>query len=113
MGAKLVLEADNVDITKELFERACQVALEEIGLVAERHAKENLYPGHGFDTGNLQGSITHATSDVSAFIGTNVEYAPYVELGTSKMSASPFLRPAVEEHGDEYRTILSNRLQHG
>jgi len=30
-------------------------------------------------------------------VGTPVEYAGYVELGTSKMAAQPYLRPAVEE----------------
>jgi len=32
--------------------------------------------------------------------GLNVEYAPYQELGTEKMSAQPFLRPAFDEHKD-------------
>jgi len=31
-----------------------------------------------------------------AVIGTNVEYAPYIELGTSKMAAQPYLVPALE-----------------
>jgi hypothetical protein len=30
-------------------------------------------------------------------VGTNVEYAVYVEFGTSKMRAQPYLRPAVKE----------------
>ena len=34
------------------------------------------------DTGRLKGSITSAIEDDSAVIGTNVEYAPYVEFGT-------------------------------
>ena len=29
-------------------------------------------------------------------VGTNVEYAVYVEFGTSKMQAQPYLRPAAE-----------------
>lgn len=31
-----------------------------------------------------------------AEIGSNVEYALYVEMGTSRMAARPFLRPALE-----------------
>lgn len=34
----------------------------------------------------------------TVYVGTNVEYAPYVELGTSKQSAKPYLRPAVEQN---------------
>ncbi|NGM69192.1 hypothetical protein G6M89_09260 [Natronolimnobius sp. AArcel1] len=30
-------------------------------------------------------------------VGTNVEYAIYVEFGTSRNQAQPFLRPAVEQ----------------
>ena len=29
-------------------------------------------------------------------VGTNVEYAKFVEFGTSKMAAKPFLRPAID-----------------
>ena len=34
------------------------------------------------DTGRLKGSITSKVEGNSAVIGTNVEYAPYVEFGT-------------------------------
>ena len=51
------------------------------------------------DTGRLRSSITHALfredGELVAHIGTNVEYALFVELGTSRMSAQPFLRPAL------------------
>lgn len=30
-------------------------------------------------------------------VGTNVEYAPYVEFGTYKMAAQPYMRPAARE----------------
>ena len=47
------------------------------------------------------------------YIGTNVEYAPYVCLGTIHMNAQPFLKPAVNDHKDEYRKILENSLKNG
>ena len=34
-------------------------------------------------------------------VGTPVEYAAYVELGTRKQAAQPYLRPAVEEFSQE------------
>ena len=84
-------------------EKAKVVALEIIGGKAESYAKK-LCP---VDTGRLRASITHAQMDENTeVIGTNVEYAPYVELGTHKMSAKPFLRPAAENHSEEYRQIL-------
>ena len=42
---------------------------------------------------------------LAVYIGSNVSYAPYQELGTRRTPAKPFLRPAVEEHRDEYRQI--------
>jgi len=51
------------------------------------------------DTGRLRSSITHALErdmrGLVGIIGTDVEYAPFVELGTSRMDAKPFLRPAL------------------
>lgn len=58
-------------------------------------------PGRGpaVRTGRLRGSITWRLGrdvvGLFADVGTAVEYAPYVELGTSRMSARPFLRPAL------------------
>lgn len=37
-------------------------------------------------------------SQRTVYVGTNVEYAPYVELGTSRMNAKPYLRPAAENN---------------
>ncbi len=34
------------------------------------------------DTGTLRRSITYKVADKEAYIGTNVEYAPFVEFGT-------------------------------
>ena len=82
-------------------------ALESIGLVAEGYAKLAC----PVDTGRLRNSISHARDDTAAYIGTNVKYAPYVELGTSKMHAQPFLRPAAENHADEYKEIVKTALK--
>ncbi len=59
-------------------------------------------PGHkpAVRTGRLRGSITWrlAADALSPYVdvGTNVFYAPFVELGTSRMQARPFLRPALK-----------------
>ena len=84
---------------------AILVALEAVGLQAEGYAKR-LCPA---DTGLLRNSITHAVDyadDMSAYIGTNIEYAAYVEFGTSKTDAQPFLKPAVMNHTEQYKRIF-------
>lgn len=90
---------------------AIGVALEKIGLLAEGYAAEKC----PVDTGNLRGSIAYEvdTADDAVYIGTNVEYAPYVELGTSHQKAQPFLRPAASEHGAQYRRVLEKALGGG
>lgn len=83
-------------------------ALEIIGGTAERYAKR-LCP---VDTGNLRNSITHQQlNENTELIGTNVEYAPHVELGTRFMAERPFLRPAAQNHGDEYRAIMESEMK--
>lgn len=52
------------------------------------------------DTGRLRSSIQAGQiqrDDLGAFIevGTNVEYAGFVEFGTRYMSARPYMRPAL------------------
>ena len=53
-------------------------------------------------TWNLRRSITMQVNNVKggieAEVGTNVEYAPYVEQGTYKMAPRAFLGPAIDRH---------------
>ena len=57
-------------------------------------------------------------SKKAVYIGTAVEYAPYVEYGhidarTGKhIPAKPFLEPAATQHTDEYKTIAKYYLTH-
>ena len=102
---------DNSKEVLEAMQQAAVRALETCGLVAEGYAKK-LAP---VDTGNLRNSITRTVDDgePAAYIGTNVEYALYQELGTIHMKAQPFLKPAVADHANEYRKIIENELKNG
>lgn len=114
MAFHISIKENNTNlILKALGERK-SIALEAIGLQAENYAKLNLYPGHGKDTGRLQNSITHAQEDENTeVIGTNVEYAHYVELGTQRSKPIPYLKPAVMNHIDEYKRIVEQYLRNG
>jgi HK97 gp10 family phage protein len=109
-------------------------AMEIIGGMAESFAK-NLCP---VKTGNLRNSLTHTTEDDgrTAVIGSAVTYAPYVELGTGQFAENgkgrktpwvyvdekgvghrttgrkptPYLRPAVEDHKNDYKEVIKNEL---
>lgn len=132
------MKVDFTDNSKEVLvamHEAAAKALEKCGLVAEGYAKK-LCP---VDTGNLRNSITHTVDEQepAAIIGTNNEYAAYVELGTGKYAeggrqtpwvyqdakgnwhmthgqrAQPFLKPAVADHAAQYRDILESELKNG
>ena len=126
---------DNSKEVLEAMQQAAVRALEKCGLTAEGYAKK-LCP---VDTGNLRNSITHTVDEEepAAYIGSNAEYAAYVELGTGKYvsggrptpwvyqdekgnwhytrgnKAKPFLKPAVADHVGQYRDILESELKNG
>lgn len=108
----LIIKENNAAQFEPAMTRAIAAALEEIGLVAEGYAKR-LCP---VDTGRLRASITHALNvgSKSVSIGTNVEYGPFIELGTRKRKAANggrgFLRPAATDHVDDYRRIAKKHL---
>lgn len=105
----VTVNQDNREQWARMFNQALTKGLEEIGQVAEGYAKKAC----PVDTGRLRNSITHQVrpSEKSVYIGTNVEYAPYVELGTSRMKPQPFLRPAAADHEGTYKKIFESNLK--
>ena len=82
-------------------------ALTIIGGKAEGYAKAEA----PVDTGRLRNSIANAVQGDTAYIGTNVEYAPYQELGTTRIAPKHFLQDSVQNHIDEYRRIAEEELK--
>lgn len=102
------VQEDNAKEIAEAIATQTAAALETVGLLAEGYAKKKC----PVDTGRLRNSITHTVDSTAleAFIGTNVEYAPHVELGTRHQDAQPFLRPAAQDHGSQYRRVIQDAL---
>ena len=98
---------DNTDEVLVALEMAKKRGLEAIGLTAEGYAKKDT----PVDTGRLRNSISHATDDESAYIGTNVEYAPYVELGARGRQGVHMLQRAATEHTAEYKQIKEDSMK--
>ncbi len=83
---------------------------EAIGLRAETYAKGDC----PVETGRLRGSISHATQEDGIYIGTNVEYASYVEFidrYRHPVGKAHFLRDAATTHNDEYKAIMEASLK--
>ena len=100
---------DNTQQVLSALEKAKKRGLEAIGLVAEEHAKKNT----PVDTGRLRNSITHTADSNAAYIGTNVEYAPYVELGARGRKPVHMLTRAATEHKAKYKQIMEDALKNG
>ena len=127
------------DNTKQILaamDKAYERGLEAIGLMAEGYAKKN---ETAVDTGFLRNSITYAVSGKSpniqsyksndgkkagvyhgtapeeknkaVYIGTNVEYGPFIELGARGRQGIHFLQRAATEHKDEYRQLLEDSMK--
>lgn len=59
------------------------------------------------DTGRLVSSLNVTRSgSTEAEVSANVEYAAWLELGTTKMKARPFMTPAVEQERPNYERGL-------
>ena len=108
-SSSFVLVTDNTDEVLVMKNEAVKKALTIIGLKAERYAKE-VCPVR---TGRLRNSISHDNDGQTVYVGTNVEYAPYVETGTWKMKAQPYLRPSIENHIQEYQKIFKETIEQG
>lgn len=109
LAGVLEISENNAEQVAAALNSAIARALTMIGQQAEGNAKL-ICPT---DTGRLKNSITNQIDmdENAVYIGTNVEYAPYVELGTMRQDPHPYLKPAASEHGDEYRAILKSCLE--
>lgn len=103
---KLELHTDEI---LDALDEQIEAALTEVGMQAETYAKQ-LAP---VDTGRLRNSLTYEVDapNKSVTIGSAVEYAPFVENGTSRRIAKPFLRPAIIDHRGDYQRIVENILK--
>ena len=93
---------DNTKNVLNEADRLIKDKLTQSALLVERTAKQIC----NVKTGTLKRSITHEVEARRAIVGTNVEYGPFVELGTNKMSARPYLRPALEQNMPEIRRLF-------
>lgn len=115
------VQHDNIDPVMQKTNDSINRALEMIGIEAEKFAKALCPVGTpestgiaGYMGGTLRNSIAHQVvmQETAVYVGTNVKYAPYVELGTSKMAKRPYLKPAIEDHIEHYKQIISDQLGH-
>lgn len=132
------VESHRIEVEAAMKE-AVEAALEAMGTQCESHAKSNITRMGRVDTGDLRNSIAHqvVTSEQAVYVGSNLEYALYNEVGTGiyaeggggrkdpwiyvddkgerhrtvGMKPIHFLKNAVADHGDEYYRIAEKFLR--
>jgi HK97 gp10 family phage protein len=92
---------------------AVRQAMERACLVVQDSAKR-MCP---VDTGRLRDSIDVQISEdalaITGIIAPHTEYAGFVEFGTSKMRAQPYMRPAIDGSQGDVKDIFVNALEAG
>ena len=130
---------NNSDSIKDAKDETIHKILEMWGLYAENEAKENITEEGRVNTGALRNSITHQVEmgEESVYIGSNLEYAIYNEVGTGVfypggrqtpwafqdkdgnwiwthgMKGIHFLKNAIENNTDTYNAMAEQELKAG
>jgi len=63
------------------------------------------------DTGRLVSSVQVEVRADDVYVGTNVEYAPWLEFGTQKMAARPWLFPALERNREAIKGLIAKAMR--
>lgn len=101
----------NVDFDRlsKVAKEKVRVAIQTAGTDVQKDAKAKVPR----DTSRLHNSIKNYAEDggFTSIIETDVEYGPYVEFGTYKMSAQPFMMPAFEKNTKKLMKELDKMLK--
>lgn len=122
----------NLNVAENTINSGALQGLEACGIQIENYTRTNITNNGSVDTGLLRNSIAHVVpksknDDLRVYVGTNVYYAPYVEMGHRQnvgqyvpklgkrlvapfVRAKPYLRPAFTEHLQEYKEIIEAYL---
>jgi HK97 gp10 family phage protein len=90
-----------IDAHLAQIEQGAAEAVKEVGDLATKDAQDGCPVSATSTAGHVHMRETiHAEADglYSVSIGTDKEYGPYVEHGTSRMRAQPFMFPAFEKN---------------
>lgn len=132
-------QIENLDKLLNKLEKLEKIDLDKVlnkaCILVENDAKKKCPVG----TGELRNSITHEVEGTEAIVGTNTEYAPYVEFGTGIFSSmgngrqtpwsyqdveghwhttigqqpQPYLNPALDENRSKIVDLFKEELKKG
>ena len=117
MASGVILKVYTKEREKEIL-TDIEKKMGRVGLYLENKLKERLSapPGKGEhpwkQQGVLRSSIAHKVDkgEKSVIVGTNEKHGGYLEFGTSRMPAYPWLFPTVEKEKGEIKNILGEKI---
>lgn len=112
---------DQSDVIRKMAPEALKRATTKIGIMWQKIATDIVTKKNIVDTGELRSRLTYRARENYVKVSSPVKYSRYVELGTEKMKARPFIVPAIKDNGeiyetivrDEYKSMLASRIKKG
>lgn len=109
---------DHSDEVLNALQKGINEALKEIGLRWVEHVKHEILYGYGkpiVDTGELINSMQFEVNiaNKSVKVGSNAKHAPWVNNGTNKMPARPFLNSSIMNYIHDYENAVKSVLGSG
>ena len=106
---------DNSQIVMDALYNAIDRGISAIGENAVYNAQRYIDIEHRIDTGTMKRSISHnegiKKNSFYTVVGTNVFYAIYQELGTSRgITPALFLTRSAKNHVDEYIKLMKDSI---
>jgi len=111
MSARIIIKYNNLPRIAAQLPEVVSAIIHKAAFDVEANAKD-IVP---VDTGKLKNSITcEFPSQTIAIIAPHTDYAIYVEIGTRRQRAKPYMRPAAEKVAPAFFAAmqrLEERLQ--
>ena len=97
----------------ERFIEQARPVLEKVVLSAGHNVEAGAKERVPVDTGATKNSIKVTSIDdgLGASIGPSTSYAPFLEFGTHKMAARPYMRPALEHERKPFEEAVIAALK--
>ncbi|MDL2253838.1 hypothetical protein LJC49_07180 [Ruminococcaceae bacterium OttesenSCG-928-I18] len=106
------MKVEFVDNSKQVLSAIEQAESKALTMIGEK--QNSIMAGiTPVDTGRLRNSRgyeVNATQKVVT-VGVTAEYGPWVELGTRRSRAQPYLEPSIMNHREEYRNIVERVMK--
>lgn len=99
-----------VDNSKQILQMSAKSkkqALIEIASAWDKNVVGNI----PVDTGYLRNSRGYEVDEDKVTVGFSALYSGFVELGTSRQRAQPYLKPSVENYINEYKQIVKKNYE--